>query len=196
MKYKKKMALALITVLSLSAWSLSVFADTPAIDSSSETIVQETQKDQHHQRGRKDKTTCGTADDQSRDSETENAADQSRGHGRHDGKSAAEPENAIGKDTAQAKAMEDAGVTEEQAGKVKSRVSQLDDGTVVYKVHFKYNDQHYSYKINAVTGEIVDKRTDTAVKDKTTESHGHDRHSKEENNTSADSSSEAASAAA
>ena len=53
-------------------------------------------------------------------------------HGKPDRKpSVTEPENAVGKDAAKAKALADAGVTEEQAGKVTSRVSKLDDGTVI-----------------------------------------------------------------
>ena len=53
----------------------------------------------------------------------------------------AEPENSIGKDAAKTAALADAGLTVEQAGKVKSRVSQMDDGTVVYKVSFTYDGQ-------------------------------------------------------
>lgn len=75
----------------------------------------------------------------------------------------AEPEGAIGKDTAKKNALSDAGVTEEQAGKVMTRVSKLEDGTVVYKVHFTYNSQRYSYTINATSGEVSDKNTKTVT---------------------------------
>lgn len=74
-----------------------------------------------------------------------------------------EPENAIGKASAKEKALADAGLTIEQVGKAKSRVSTLDDGTIIYKVRFTYDGQKYSYKINALTGEIVDKTTEAAT---------------------------------
>ena len=75
----------------------------------------------------------------------------------------AEPENAIGKASAKEKALADAGLTLEQVGKVRSRVSTLEDGTIVYKVRFTYDGQKYSYKINALTGELVDKTTEAAT---------------------------------
>ena len=85
-------------------------------------------------------------------------------HGKHSERSiVAEPENAIGKDTAKEKALTDAGVTVEQAGKVKACVSQTDDGTVIYKVHFTYDGQRYSYQINAITAEILDKSSEAAA---------------------------------
>ena len=71
----------------------------------------------------------------------------------------AEPENAIGKDAAKAKVLADAGLTSDQTGKVRSRVTTLEDGTVIYKVKFTYDNQKYSYKINATSGEILDKST-------------------------------------
>ena len=67
------------------------------------------------------------------------------------------------------KALSDAKVTAEQAGKVRARVSQMDDGTVIYKVKFTFDGQKYSYKINAVTGEVIDKSTETATEDTASE---------------------------
>ena len=188
MKNKKKMALALITVLSLTAMTVSVFADTPAINSNPETSVQETQNGQQHDINKK--TTNDT------DSKTGDNTNQSRQHGRHQGKhdkeQVAEPENAIGKDSAKAKALEDAGVTDEQVNKVRSHLSQLDDGTVIYRVHFIYIDQRYSYQINAISGEIVDKHTDTAKDGKMETSR---KHGQETNNTVTDTSTETAATA-
>ena len=180
MKNKKKMALALISVLSLSVLTLSVFADTPVISSNSDTSVQETQKDQQH----KEKSNNSSTDEKSTDSEMGGKTDGCRGqgmhHGRHDEEKVAEPENAIGSDAAEAKALEDAGVTEDQAGRVMSHVSQLDDGTVVYRVHFIYNDQMYFYQINATNGEIVDKRNEAVTEDKMAEHRGRGRHDEEQ----------------
>ena len=98
-------------------------------------------------------------------SESETAVEETQKtrskHGK--GEKVAAPENAIGKDAAKAKALADAGVTAE--GKVKSRVSQLDDGTVVYKVRFTCDGQHYSYQIDALTGAVVDKSVKEVTED-------------------------------
>ena len=87
------------------------------------------------------------------------------GHGGRGGRERiAEPENAIGKDKAQAAALADAGVTAEQAeGKIRVRTDKLTDGTVVYAVHFAYNNQMYYYQINATTGAVADKKTEAVT---------------------------------
>ena len=92
------------------------------------------------------------------------------------------PENAIGRDAAKEKALSDAGVTAEQAGKVKARLSRLDDGTVIYKVSFTCDGQKYSYQIDAVSGAIVDKSAGPASEDA---SGGHGRHSRGQGGNSA-----------
>ena len=69
----------------------------------------------------------------------------------------AEPEGAIGKDAAKEKALADAGLTTDQTGKVRSRVTTLEYGTVIYKVKFTFDGQKHTYQINATTGEIIDK---------------------------------------
>lgn len=80
-----------------------------------------------------------------------------RGHG-HGAKpaEAAEPVGAIGKDAAKAAALADAGLTAEQVQKLRSRVSDK-DGTTVYKVKFTYENQSYSYRIDPVSGAVLDK---------------------------------------
>ncbi len=103
-----------------------------------------------------------------------------RSRGRHgSGQQAAEPENAIGKDAAKEKALADAGVTAEQAGKVKARVSQLEDGTAVYRVRFTADGQTYSYQINAVTGAVVGKSSEAVTESTPSESGGRGRHGRE-----------------
>ena len=74
---------------------------------------------------------------------------------------AAEPENAIGKDAAKEKALSDAGLSEEQVEKVRARVSES-DGSAVYKVHFTYDGQRYSYRIDALSGEILEQKVTDA----------------------------------
>ena len=112
-------------------------------------------------------------------------ATESNRHGKKNGEKVAEPENAIGKDAAKAKAFADAGVTAEQAGKVKTRVSQLDDGTVIYKVGFTCDGTRYSYQINAVTGAVIDKSAETVTKDAASESRGHGKRGKPSKTTTA-----------
>ena len=109
---------------------------------------------------------------------TEESATESRKHGKKNSKKTAEPENAIGKDTAKAKAFADASVTAEQTGKVKTHVSQLDDGTVIYKVSFTCDGTRYSYQIDAVTGAVIDKSAETVTEESATESRGHSKRGK------------------
>ena len=75
----------------------------------------------------------------------------------------AEPENAIGKDAAKEIALAEAGCSAEEAGKVKARVTQLEDGTVVYRVSFSSGELWRCYKIDAVSGEILDKTEEDAA---------------------------------
>ena len=142
MKNKSILALALVSVLSVSALLPAAFAATG--DSAAEATVEETQKRTRH--------------------------------GRRGGEKVAEPEGAVGKDAAKSAALADAGVTAEQAGKVKSRVSQLDDGTVIYKVRFTCDGQRYSYQIDAATGAVLDKTVEEATaEDAAVSAHGHGR---------------------
>ena len=98
---------------------------------------------------------------------------------------AVEPENSIGKDAAKTAALADAGLTAEQTGKVKSRVSQLDDGTVIYKVSFTFDGQKYSYQIDAMTGKVLDKSTEDATEATAREFVGNRRRAKQANITAA-----------
>jgi len=190
LEMKKKMALALITVLSISTLTLSVFADTPVIRGISEASVQETQTEQSE-----GKSSGNSVDEKSSDSETGEKTDDCRGHGKHRGRpdeeQVEEPENAIGNDAAESKALDDAGVSEDQAGRVMSHLSRLDDGTVVYRVDFICSDQHYSYQVNATSGEIVEKKNEAVSEDRLAGPGG--RHDRENNSATADSFTETAS---
>ena len=104
------------------------------------------------------------------ESSTEN--NQKRGQAKKE--KVAEPENAIGKDKAKAAALKEASITEDKAEKIKTRVTKLDDGTVVYKVGFTSGDKFYSVKINALTGAVVDKTEQSA------EEHDHGKSEKKE----------------
>ena len=87
------------------------------------------------------------------------------------------PENAIGKDAAKQIALSDAGLSSEQVEKVKARLSDK-DGTLVYKVSFKYDGQRYSYKIAPVSGDILDKSVQEAA-EHIREGHGEHTHADE-----------------
>ncbi len=75
----------------------------------------------------------------------------------------AEPENAIGKDAAKEITLADAGVSAEETGKVKARVTKLEDGAVVYRVSFTAGDLWRCCKIDALTGEILEKAEEDAA---------------------------------
>ena len=96
---------------------------------------------------------------------TEDTGGKKKGKGKK--QEIAEPENAIGRDKAKETALNDAGIAADSAAKIKARVSQSDDGTVVYKVSFVKDGMKYSYRINAVSGEILEK-TSTEANDLTT----------------------------
>ena len=141
MKHKRMFALMLTAAIMASAWSVTAFA------------VNETEPE------------TGAAAEESTAPETGETKEGSekKSHKGHRHEKVAEPENAVGKQAAKDAALADAGVSAEAAGKVKARVSQLEDGTVVYKVSFTYGDQWYSYKIDALTGKILDKTTEDAA---------------------------------
>ena len=80
-------------------------------------------------------------------------------HGGHE--EAAEPENAIGREAAEEAALNDAGLTSDQTEKLRARVSER-EGVTFYKVSFRYEGQKYSYKIDPLTGEVLDKTVSEA----------------------------------
>ena len=70
------------------------------------------------------------------------------------GSKTVEPEGVIGKEAAKEAALTDAGV--EAEGRVRGRYTEK-DGTGIYKVTFKAGGQKYKYRIDAMTGEILEK---------------------------------------
>ena len=70
------------------------------------------------------------------------------------GSKTAEPEGVIGKDAAKEAALSDAGV--EAEGHIRGRYTEQ-DGEGIYKVTFKSGGQRYKYRIDAMTGEILEK---------------------------------------
>lgn len=97
---------------------------------------------------------------------------KSRG-GHRGGRSSEETaeEVGIGKDAAKAAALSDAGLTAEQVEKARARYNSKDD-TAAYRVFFVYEDTAYSYKIDAKTGAILDKKTGSTEELKGRTKHG------------------------
>ena len=148
MKRALTIALAIVTLLSLSVFAIPAFAATNGSDTT--TAVDATDKSAQGGHSKKEKVT--------------------------------EPENAIGKDAAKALALKDAGISADAVEKIKAHVSKLDDGTVVYKVGFTAGNKYYSYKINALTGEVADKSEMSAEEHEAAkaEHKGNGRHAKKE----------------
>ncbi len=95
----------------------------------------------------------------------------------------AEPENAMGKDAAKETALADAGVSAEDVSKIKARLSQLEDGTVIYRVSFTSGNLWHCYRIDAVTGKILDKTTEDAVEHEAAKAERADRGKKSSEST-------------
>ena len=86
---------------------------------------------------------------------TDSAAAESVQLGRNRRADAEEPENAIGRDAAIAKALAETGVTAEQAGEITVHVSETAGGGTVYRVHFSVDGLRYSCEVDAVSGEVL-----------------------------------------
>ncbi|MCR5351603.1 MAG: PepSY domain-containing protein [Bacteroidales bacterium] len=177
MKNKKWAALLLTAVMAVPEMSAAAYAaDTTGLEAE---ISEEDTTGTEAGTTAADSTETGaeaTAAD-STETETETSAEDNgpkAGHSKHGDKGKAskagrekrsdkdkvsEPENAVGKDTARDIALADSGAGTGDAGKVKTRLSQMEDGTVVYRVSFTFGNSRYRYKINALTGEILDKTT-------------------------------------
>ncbi len=160
MKKKKWMAFALTLALSGATLTPAVYAETTvaettvaettAAEAAAETTENQTEKTKEDKSGQKDQ--------ESRKNKNNKKKKESK-------QKIDEPENAIGKDAAVEKALADAGLTAEQAGNIKTRVSQLDDNTIVYKVKWTCNGLKYSYQINAVSGEVIEKSSEAVTED-------------------------------
>ena len=123
-------------------------------------------------------TTAYAATNNDQTAVTESSSDTAKKckHGKKE--KISEPENAIGKDKAKAAALKDAGIAEDKVEKIRSRVTKLEDGTVVYKVGFTYGDKYYSYKINALTGAVADKSVQSVEEHEASKPHS--KHHKKE----------------
>lgn len=151
MKHRGILAFGLAAVLSVSALSLSAFAEAPEVGSDTAVAAEETQT-AHPRRKHVARPENGTK---------AATGEEAGGRGKHGGKQEiAEPENAVGKDAAKEAALAAVGVTAEQAGKLRVHVAQLDDGTVVYQLRFHCDGQRYFVRIDATTGAVLEQRAE------------------------------------
>ena len=157
---KKRMRIlaAILTGALLIAFAVPAAFAAQAENGTGETEQAQTiRPENERQRGR---TENGRPEDGTSENTTGERTHAHGSHGRPEEPEA--PENAIGKDAAKEIALTDAGLTAEQIEKVKCRLSEK-DGMLVYKVSFKYDGQKYSYKIDPLSGEILDKSTAEAT---------------------------------
>lgn len=174
MKAKGTIALLLAGILTASALSIGASAEeaefTPrtGIEQQEETASEKREKksaDKTSEDGtvkeKKAKKSTDSAEDgtvtekkakKSANSTSETELSQKK-HGKKASKTA-EPEGVIGKDAAKEAALADAGAQAE--GHVRGRYTEK-DGTGIYKVTFKAGGQRYKYRIDAMTGEILEK---------------------------------------
>ena len=119
MKRRELMALALALGMSASMQIPTVLAAESAAVSVTSASTQETSGNA---------SSTGTSDGTIRSAGT----GRSSTSGKVKQKVAA-PENAIGKDAAKEKALQDAGLSADSVSKIRSRLKELEDGTIVYR---------------------------------------------------------------
>ena len=94
-------------------------------------------------------TTAYAATSNNQAAVTESSSDTAKNSKQGKKEKVDEPENAIGKDKAKAAALKDAGIAADKVEKIRSRVTKLDDGTVVY--HGLVPDMTEIYKVISCT---------------------------------------------
>ena len=156
---KKSRTLALLMAGILTASALSIGASAEEADTAPQVGIEQQEEAASEKKAKKSADTSaedGTVKEKktkkSSDSTSETEASQKK-HGKKAAKTA-EPEGVIGKDAAKEAALADAGA--EAEGHVRGRYTEK-DGTGIYKVTFKAGGQRYKYRIDAMTGEILDK---------------------------------------
>ena len=174
MKKRRTLALLMAGILTASALSIGASAEDtePALQAGieqeetvSEKKAKKSAESTSEESTAKEKKTKKSSESTSEDGtvtekKAKKSADSSSESGtakRKPGKKGsktAEPEGVIGKEAAKEAALTDAGV--EAEGRVRGRYTEK-DGTGIYKVTFKAGGQRYKYRIDAMTGEILDK---------------------------------------
>ena len=173
---KKRRTLALLMAGILTASALSIGASAEEADTAPQVGIEQQEEAASEKKAKKSadtsaedgtvkekktkKSTDSAEDGAVKEKKAKKSADSSSESGtakRKPGKKGsktAEPEGAIGKDAAKEAALADAGVQAE--GHVRGRYTEK-DGPGIYKVTFKAGGQRYKYRIDAMTGEILEK---------------------------------------
>ena len=174
MKKRRTLALLMAGILTASALSIGASATDAGTAPEADIAQEETIREKKTKKSAdstaedstvKEKTAKKSADSASEDGtiaekKAKKSADSASESGiakRKPGKKGsktAEPEGVIGKDAAKEAALDDAGAQAE--GHVRGRYTEK-DGTGIYKVTFKAGGQRYKYRIDAMTGEILEK---------------------------------------
>ena len=173
---KKKRTLALLMAGILTASALAIGASAEDADTAPQAGIEQQEETTSEKKAKKSsdasaedgtvkekraKKSADSAEEgavrekkakKSADSTSETGTAQKK-HGKKASKTA-EPEGVIGKDAAKEAALADAGA--EAEGHVRGRYTEK-DGTGIYKITFKSGGQRYKYRIDAMTGEILDK---------------------------------------
>ena len=148
MKKTGILALLLAGIMTASVCAVAAQAEeTPKADSQAEITAEE-------ETTRRKKPERSQAEKQITAEETETAEKATPCKGRKAKAEAAEPEGVIGKDAAKEAALADAGV--EAEGHVRAKYQEK-DGESTYTVRFKADGQVYKIKIDAKTGEVLEK---------------------------------------
>ena len=174
---KKRRTLALLMAGILTASALSVGASAEEADTAPQVGMEQQEEAASEKKAKKSADTSSTENGTVKEKKTKKSTDSAedgavkekkakksadstsengtvkKKHGRS-GSKMAEPEGAIGKDAAKEAALADAGTQAE--GHVRGRYTEK-DGTGIYKVTFKAGGQKYKYRIDAMTGEILEK---------------------------------------
>jgi len=156
MKKRRTLALLMAGILTASALAIGASAEetetAPQAGIEQEETLSEKKAKKSADTSSEDGTVTEKKAKKSSDSASESGTTKRKPGKR--GSKTAEPEGVIGKDAAKEAALADAGA--EAEGHVRGRYTEK-DGTGIYKVTFKAGGQRYKYRIDAMTGEILEK---------------------------------------
>jgi len=156
MKKRRTLALLMAGILTASALAIGASAEETETAPQAGIEQEETLSEKKAKKSTDTSSEDGTVTEKKAKKSSDSASESGtakRKPGKR-GSKTAEPEGVIGKDAAKEAALADAGA--EAEGHVRGRYTEK-DGTGIYKVTFKAGGQRYKYRIDAMTGEILEK---------------------------------------
>ena len=156
MKKRRTLALLMAGILTVSALAIGASAEETETAPQAGIEQEETLSEKKAKKSTDTSSEDGTVTEKKAKKSSDSASEPGtakRKPGKR-GSKTAEPEGVIGKDAAKEAALADAGA--EAEGHVRGRYTEK-DGTGIYKVTFKAGGQRYKYRIDAMTGEILEK---------------------------------------